>query len=249
MKRSSLQVVVVGLLCMCLGWLQGAGVASATAVSDSYAEFQWNSLEIIGNITVSDVGMVDDAGAWVSDWSGFSDASGAPEALATGASGSKLGAVNSNVFKASGTLSSSGNGWASGWAYADRSFDFTANATGWVTFKLPWVLSVTLDTDHAGEYAYSEVSYQLVIQYATGGREAYDWLWGEASDGSMFQLDDAGVASVRAYFTEGQTGTFTASVSDYNNVTSPVPVPPSVLLLGSGLLGLLRVGLRSRKGD
>ena len=64
---------------------------------------------------------------------------------------------------------------------------------------------------------------------------------------TIYELGQTAEASVYAYLTEGDTATFYGYVySEFYGISNnaAIPIPPSALLLGSGLLGLVFLGRR-----
>lgn len=247
MNKGIRQVLVIGLLCLCFLWVQGAGVASATAVSTGSVTFTWAELKVVGDTDYSSSTAVSN-GAYVNLNGVYVDLS-TPPVRVDSASGYEEAQV-ADVFSVSGSLTSNSQGYSWGYAQASRSFTFRTGADGWVTITIPWTVTVTASTERVEEFAYSYAGYNLSLTAGSSGKWSSDELWAyfyyEVGESTI--SDDEGVASIRAFFKAGQTVTFYCGLYSENDVSSPVPVPPSMLLLGSGLLGLLGVGIRTRKG-
>jgi hypothetical protein len=103
-----------------------------------------------------------------------------------------------------------------------------------------WGVTTSQFTNASGQPGTTGAILETEITLAAGAAFSFDWAflagdtipWG---DFGLFYLKDA---SGNIVFSEGlaQIGT-----------GSPVPIPPSVLLLGSGLLGLLGLGWRGKR--
>ena len=143
------------------------------------------------------------------------------------------------------------------YAITERSGEFTANATGYVTFTLPFVLSYDLHTaaGNSMAYGYAEVMATLTrtsgsAPYPTGGYDlykadlAYDGLTLIYSTATDPNADKQAI--VQLYLQQGDTAKLTLYTKAETAAAAPVPIPAAFWLLGSGLVGL--IGIRRKKG-
>jgi hypothetical protein len=106
-----------------------------------------------------------------------------------------------------------------------------------VFFSSIWGVSTSQFTNAYGQPGTTGAILERAIILAPGAQFSFDWAFlssdSAPGDFALFYLKDANGTTV---FGLAQTGTAPA-----------VPLPPSVLLLGSGLLGLLGLGWRGKR--
>ena len=127
---------------------------------------------------------------------------------------------------------------------------FIALETGDLTISVDYYLTQDLSTEYLGEWAEGEAAAGLHLYNEATGDSAEDWghlYYNYVYDGGSDYSEDYGTLTVTLWFDEGQEGEFHANVWNHADVYSPVPVPCTMLLLGSGLAGLGLIGRRFRK--
>ncbi len=147
--------------------------------------------------------------------------------------------------------------WARWNGYSDASAElygeFKALETGILTVSVEYFLSQDLSTEDDNEDAYG---YSLAgLELSNGSTYSYDDVEfeNEVGGGDVLSYSDAGTLEVILAFNQGDFGYIAAGVYNESEVwsdnpdTSVVPEPATILLLGSGLLGLLGLGVRKRK--
>ena len=134
-------------------------------------------------------------------------------------------------------------------AQAERWGEFKALGTGDLTISVEYLLTQDLSTQYLGEWAEGRAYAWLSLFNEATSDSAEDWrdLFNGVGDGGSYWEEDIGTLIVTLWFDEGQVGEFDAYVGNHADVYSPVPVPCTMLLLGSGLAGLGLIGRRFRK--
>lgn len=137
-------------------------------------------------------------------------------------------------------------------AYSSLSGDFTVSGSGVIIFSVPYILSATLIPGGTQMNFYSD--------YADAGVSFSVYEYSSASSGSLYaekyvSLDDQNAAldspisksdtlTLAMVVKDGDHFSFYANNYANANVLTSVPVPTSIWLLGSGLLGLVGVARR-----
>lgn len=225
------------------------------SVSTATAELLWGSLsytnatlvESSKNTTVeantenSVVGLktATDGGT---DWGAYSATKTIAQATATAY-------TDASKLSATSTAGATGSVLPVSSAYVTREATFTVDATGKVSFTIPYTLSFTAEASTGSmSTSWAEVAkaYYGIYLIRYNGDERYSAL----SIGDLvFNGDSTSGSSAKAItvelkgFQKGDTGTILFKVGTETSA-SAVPVPAAVWLFGSGLFGL--VGVRRK---
>jgi len=241
----------------CFVWLLlmfSANSSHAVSVSNSTATIYWDTLDISG-IEIEWISK--ESGCWAEAQDGW-DYDGSFDYndgwVDTSASGS---VTNAKADAWTTDLELYGGGWASStgpyeaksWAVAWRRGRFKALETGYLTISVDYYLTQDLSTQYLGEWVDGKVFAQLSLYNSDKDEVAGDggFLYNYVSDGDGDHWEDSGTLIAWLWFDEGDRGVFEAVLNNYADVYSPVPVPSTMLLLGSGLAGLGVIGRRFRK--
>jgi len=240
----------------CFVWLLlmfSANSSHAVSVSNSTATIYWHTLYISG-IDIEWIYKGSGSFAYAGDDWNFDLASDTKDKwVDTSASAS---VTNATADAWTTDLELYGGGWASSTgpyeAYSDaatgRWGEFKALKSGDLTISVNYYLTQDLSTQYLGEWAKGGASAFLYLSNKTKGDWAEDRgdLYNSVYDGDSGYWEDSGTFTVTLSFDEGDEGEFGANVWYDANVHS-VPVPSTMLLLGSGLAGLGLIGRRFRK--
>jgi len=124
-------------------------------------------------------------------------------------------------------------------AYTATNGTYFADLRSFYSSTLHWGVPTSLFTNAYGQPGTTGAILEKGVILAAGAQFSFDWAFLSSDtapgDFALFYLKDASGAIVPTGL--AQTGTAPA-----------VPLPPSVLLLGSGLLGLLGLGWRGARG-
>jgi hypothetical protein len=124
----------------------------------------------------------------------------------------------------------------SAWANAYRSAQFTVTGTGELSVSIDYSWHVTLADEQSGTQ-FSQASCYIKLSDLIGSD--YRNSIGElSSTDNMLFKDRSGKLNLNLYITDGATLNFEANASAKVEA-APVPVPPALWLLGSGVFGLL----------
>jgi hypothetical protein len=122
-------------------------------------------------------------------------------------------------------------------AYTATNGTYFADLRSYYSDTLHWGVSTSQFSNAYGQPGTTGAILERAIILAPGAQFSFDWAFLSSDtapgDFGLFYLKDANDTTV---FGLAQTGTAPA-----------VPLPPSVLLLGSGLLGLLGLARRGKK--
>ena len=246
----------------CLVWLTlifTAHTSHASSFSNSTAWIDWNTLSIWGIDIQWDYqesySYAEAQDPWDSPWNeDFKDYWGETSSLAsvTNANGGANGTAwtnDSQLFEEVSATSTGGDYWAGSLAKAELYGEFTALETGELTISVDYYLTQDLQTENMGESAWGDSETWLEIWKDNYVDDSYDehFLWNEVYDGESGSWNDSGTLEVTLFFNEGDAGYFSAGVMNWAEarVSSPVPEPSTMLLLGVGLIGL--VGCRHKQ--
>lgn len=154
-------------------------------------------------------------------------------------SGSEVG---ESVFASSNTFGTYGYAYA----YAGRWGDFTVTGSGNITFSVSYSLTQNLSTFGPGDYSGGNALAGLYLQAENSDGLESSSLYNEVNNGMTDSWSQNGTFNITLNFDDGDTGYFEAYV--YNDAYSEmaVPEPSTLLLLGSGLIGLAAFGCRRR---
>ena len=241
----------------CFVWLSlifSANSSHAMSISNSMAIIHWDTLDISGiEIEWISKGSGSWAEAWDDwdyDWSEeYKDGWVYTSALASVTNATADAWTDDMELHEEVFAMSTGPYEAYSYAGAVRWGVFKALETGDLTISVDYYLTQELSTEYLGESAEGE-AYALLALYSGldgVGVEDQRELWNSVYNGGSGYWEDSGTLTVTLWFDEGQVGEFYADVWNHADVYSPVPVPCTMLLLGSGLAGLGLIGRRFRK--
>jgi len=125
----------------------------------------------------------------------------------------------------------------SAWANAYRSAQFTVTGTGELRVSIDYSWHVTLADDQSGTQ-FSQASCYIKLSELSGSDYTSRNSIGELpSTDNVFSKERNGKLKLILDITDGATLNFEANASAKVEA-APVPVPPALLLLGSGVFGL-----------
>ena len=136
---------------------------------------------------------------------------------------------------------SSGNSWA--YASASRHGDFQVSGTGIVMFMIDYEINVALNNSATDAWASSYVSIEISNNDYTRWSYSSAEIWKSLWDGEIGSWSDDGMLVAAMFFYDGEIGHFDAWAS--TDSSSYVPIPSTLLLLGSGLIGVLAIKRRN----
>ena len=184
----------------------------------------------------------------------------------------KLAIIVLAIFVGVGTVNAASYTFDGGWALSNlvswRNYEWGIN------LDLPageQITSATLHFDNFWEASFNDTLYVHLLEDATPGVSYSGWDWDSNADSFagqgilLTQLEDvpiwandytydfdlSEIAALMAFSSDGNFGIgFDPDCGYHGQIsmdieTSPVPIPSAMLLLGSGLLGLVRLRKRN----
>ncbi len=132
------------------------------------------------------------------------------------------------------------------WYYAEF---WISGGDSLVTFEVDYYLEMDTTTGGVGDWAYGKgnagIEIDNFVTYEYLGDS--DDILGEAQNGSIFLDDREGRLEVSAFFYEDDWGAFGMEVRSWAEAETAIPEPSTMLLLGSGLIGLAGLRRKFRK--
>ncbi len=229
--------------------------------ADAYAELDWDSLDVTGNITSSSylsesqagtgafwyTGTFPDESTWVTDSASGSYVTSAyssypvpgdayTAADSTGKTGATDPVVAAGIFTGSTVRLLPGDAGAySAWARAGIGQSYLVAADGPVTFSIPYdILFDTIGSTSSAEYV--EAMAWGRLYWSNGGA------WNEIEYKSV--ANGYGDLTFNYTATAGTYLLLNAGTDTIASIINPVPIPPSVLMLLTGCTSLFFLNRR-----
>lgn len=125
-------------------------------------------------------------------------------------------------------------------------FTYTGTSPGYVTVSIPFTLSFKISaSSDPGAFAYGFISvWGDLFRGADsgGGTHFYQYLEDYAIDGQTIEDSISGTLYLKKMFYPGDIGNLDVGVYTNSSAYSAIPIPTPIILLGSGLLGLVGLG-------
>ena len=248
------KVLLLTVFLNCLAVAFTAGSVRAALSSQSISTIYWDTLSIsadsgmalqyIWKGDVSEAEAWDAYSAYAYDYEeadGWGDTSAtASLKTATGSAWTTEDTIGESVYA---------DADAGSYAYAGRALEFyVSSGSGTLTFSVEYELEQDMETDTLGNYAEADAWVWLGLYNLDKCTDDYRLvaLNNEIYDGDSLSESISGILFVSLSFDEGESGWLDAGVENYASTCS-VPLPTTILLLGSGLFGLAGFGRRKSK--
>jgi hypothetical protein len=243
MMKKKIAVIALGVMAVLVAG-QEAGACMAESGPTAYAELDWTSFQVLSDVLPIGATYVrsnedeysysragtnndDDYGA------GWTDIGVKSEAWGSHATGS----ANNTKMSSYSMLNYGEESVAH--SYASRAAEFAITKTGLFIVSIDYSWKVSLAEGQEGtqkaqawcNISLHDADYSV---YGDGGSEG-----SLPNDATVFFDDQSGMLMAGVYAIAGTTMYFEAQAGTYVEAAAPVPVPPALWLLGSGVFGLL----------
>jgi hypothetical protein len=232
-----------------------SGTAFAASIATSTAELDWDSLSLTNAMITYyydySYGYAYDNGTSAQE-DKYDEGSGPPTTYAYAQVGDTWarGQTSPSLIEETVYARSENYIGANNYAYAYREAYFTADKDGLVTAQINYLLSMLLSTDFSGDNAnaYAGYYFELYKEEGNGYDEEYrDKQVGIVNRDGYSYYNTGTTPLLELPFKAGEEGVLYAEVYNCSNAYG-VPVPGTILLLGSGMIGLVGLRKRVRKG-
>jgi len=155
--------------------------------------------------------------------------------------------LNFYDFKGTVNVNSNGIHKADSYSYGGVGYEIYAPENGnggWVIASVNYVLTLDLRTTSIGEEAGGYAKVSLYLSDDCSGTYDDYLLDKTALNGDAIHAEYPGTLEVSYFFYPGSSGDLSIVLETSAGITSPVPLPSTILLLGSGMLWM--VGYRRK---
>jgi hypothetical protein len=245
MMKKKIAVLALGVMAVLVAG-QEAGACMAESGPTAYAELDWTSFQVLSDVLPIGATYVrsnEDEYSYSyagtnNDYdygAGWTNTGVESEAWGSYATGS----ANNTVMSSYSMLNYGEESVAR--STASRTAEFAITTTGVLMVSIDYSWKVSLaegqeGTQKAQAWCYVTLHDADYSVYGDGGSEGSLPLW---NDATVFFDDQSSTIVAAVYAIAGTTMYFEAQAGTYVEAAAPVPVPPALWLLGSGVFGLL----------